>query len=105
MIDAFEFVDAGRTFICSIEARHLAEAEEWWWFRIAQDTQHQRYAPFRAASDDTRDGVRARIVAYYDELVARRTMPTTSSHWGRRPGGQTRAPAAAPAAPHVVPEA
>lgn len=100
-IDGFEFVDAGRTFTCSVEAPRAARPESWWWFRVAPDTRDQRYAPFRAAADDTRDGVRARIVAYYDDLVARRALPATN-HWGRRGAGVS---GAVPAPPTPAPPA
>ena len=48
--------------------------------RVAEDP--HRYAPFRAAASDTRGSVQARVVAYYDDLVARRDLPTNHS-WRR----------------------
>ena len=51
----------------------------------------QRYAPFRVAATDTRRSVEARVVAYYDDLMARRSMPVNHS-WRQGP----RAPRAAP---------
>ncbi len=83
-IDGFEFVNAGRTFTCAAEPLGSSSREGWWWFRVSGDIRGQRYAPFRTAEDDTQDAVHARVVAYYDDLVARRAMPATSNHWGRR---------------------
>ena len=99
--EALTFVDAGRTFDCRVEhaeTRPGPSAEAWWWFRVSSDAA-QRFAPFRAAPDDTPDGVRDRIVAYYDDRLARRAAPE-ARWWDRRraaaevPNGQTRAGAA-----------
>jgi hypothetical protein len=96
VIEAFAFSDSGRTFTCSIQERSTPRPEAWWWFRVSTDRQH-RYAPFRATAADTSDSVRSRIVAYYDNLLAQRALPPVS-HWGRRRGATTAAPAtAAPA--------
>jgi hypothetical protein len=84
-MDVFEFVDGGRTFVCSTGALGARGAEAWWWFHIASDTRGQRYAPFRTTPTDTRAGVQARILAYYDNLLAQRAMPATRSAWGGRP--------------------
>ena len=85
--DEFEFVDAaGRTFTCSREAVGATRPDQWWWFRVSTDPRNQRYALFRIEPGDTRENVQARIVAYYDELEARRSAPPTTHHWGRRPG-------------------
>jgi len=43
-----------------------------------------RYAPFRAEATDTRGSVQARVVAYYDDLVARRSLPS-NHYWRQRP--------------------
>ena len=87
LTNGFEFEDAGRTFACATEPLRASGAEEWWWFRVGGDSRGQRYAPFRAGADDTRDGVRARVVAYYDDLLARRAAPAVGHHWsrGRKP--------------------
>jgi len=93
MHDTFAFVDGSRTFSCCVETMRGQRAEAWWWFRVSTD-ENQRYAPFRAEPDDTVDGVRSRVVAYYDNLLARRAEPMRGN-WprGRRPGA---APVAAP---------
>jgi hypothetical protein len=93
MIEApkdFAFVDGERTFTCRVEAPHHAPAEGWWWFHVSTE-RHQRHAPFRAGAADTRRDVQARVVAYYDNLLARRAAPA-QPRWGRR-----AAPAADPA--------
>ena len=86
----FAFVDGGRTFTCHVEAVRHAPDEAWWWFRVSTESD-QRYAPFRAAATDTPGDVQARVVAYYDHLLARRAEPL-QRRWGRPP-----APAAGPA--------
>jgi hypothetical protein len=81
MIDAFEFVDAGRTFTCSVEMARVTPPEAWWWFRVSTESS-QRHAPFKPAPGDTRQAVQQRIVTYYDDLLARRAQPAT--HYWRR---------------------
>jgi hypothetical protein len=100
MHDRFAFVDEGRTFDCSVETPGRPGADAWWWFSVSTDAT-LRYAPFRAEPADTTDGVQRRVVAYYENLLARRAEPNRGN-WprGRRPG----APAAA-AAPGPVPGA
>ena len=90
VIEGFEFVDSGRTFTCRVEALGSARGEAWWWFRVSTADRH-RYAPFRAAAGDTRASVQAAVVAFYDDLLARRAMPVTN-YWRR--GGQGAASAA-----------
>jgi len=84
-----EFVDAGRTFSCSVAPRSASESALWWWFRVSSDG--SRYAPFLASSDDTPASIQSRIVAYYDDLLARRAAPSVP-RWQR-----ARPAAAAPA--------
>jgi hypothetical protein len=79
----FAFADGDRTFTCRVEASHRAGAEAWWWFQVSTES-HQRYAPFRAEVTDTHRDVQARVVAYYDNLLARRAEPARS-RWERRP--------------------
>lgn len=96
MIEAFEFEDGSRKFVCTAEAGRASMKQAWWWFQVSThdssrpDT--QRYAPFPVAEDDTPANVQARILRYHDDLLARRAEPAVS-RWGR---GR---PAAAPAAP------
>ena len=87
----FAFEDAGRRFTCEVETPHRPHAGTWWWFRVSTEA-HQRYAPFRAAAGDTRDDVRARVVAYYDHLLARRAEPAVN-RWRRRPATPPTTPA------------
>ncbi len=83
MIEGFEFVDGDRTFTCSVGKAAAAGNEAWWWFTVSTDDR-QRYAPFRATTRDTQKTIRARIVAYYDELLVRRAAPATP-YWRRGP--------------------
>lgn len=94
-MEGFEFVDGERTFSCSVEKAPAAGNEAWWWFTVSTDDR-QRYAPFRATARDTQKSVRARIVAYYDELLARRAAPTVP-YWRRGPQQPTEAAKSAPA--------
>jgi hypothetical protein len=90
MIKDFEFSNDGRTYTCRVEEPRGARTEAWWWFGVSGDA--HRYAPFQAAADDSEADVRARVIAYYQDLLARRAMPAQPrSHWARR------TPAAAPA--------
>ena len=84
-MDPFEFVDGGRTFVCSTGVLGARGAEAWWWFQLASETRGQRYAPFRVAADDTRTSVQARILAYYEHMLEQRALPATRSAWGGRP--------------------
>ncbi|MEJ7759741.1 MAG: hypothetical protein WKF55_09115 [Gemmatimonadaceae bacterium] len=74
MIKEFEFVDAGRTFFCSVETPRHAGAPPWWWFRV-NDEGSTRYAPFEAQPSDTRKSVQERVVAYYAEVLAIKARP------------------------------
>jgi len=76
------FEDQGRTFTCTVAPRLAADPVRWWWFSVSDGTTH-RYAPFVAADGDTDRTVQDRVVAYYDEHLARRAAPPVS-RW-RRP--------------------
>ena len=98
MIKAFEFQEDGRTYSCSVEKRRTPAAEPWWWFGVSGDG--HRYAPFQAAKSDTQETVRARIVTYYKEHLARKAMPAvTRQHWASRGKGVVATPTAPAAAP------
>ena len=102
MLEGFEFVDNDRTFTCSVEKAHALGNEPWWWFSVSTDDR-QRYAPFRAVGSDTQKSVRTRIVAYYDDLLARRAAPATP-YWRRGPQqNDANKPAAAAATAAEVP--
>jgi hypothetical protein len=79
----FEFEDGGRTFACTLEEGGGATVDTWWWFVVSGADKH-RYAPFRAAKGDTQQSVRSRVVAYYDNLVLRRSQPAVRP-WRRNP--------------------
>jgi hypothetical protein len=82
LTDSFEFDQAGRVFTCSVEASPATGGDAWWWFRVSTERSPQRYAPFRHVESDSRTDVQSRIVAYYDDLLARRAMPAVS-YWRR----------------------
>jgi hypothetical protein len=67
---AFDFVDNGRTYKCRVEALTRGRSDAWWWFGVSGDD--SRYAPFQATDDDTPASVRPRVVAYYEDRIARR---------------------------------
>jgi hypothetical protein len=71
---AFSFLHDGRTYTCSVEGVAEKGRGPWWWFSVSTES-NQRHAPFPAAPTDTTDDVRARIVAYYEALLARRAAP------------------------------
>ena len=84
-VGAFEFEEGGRLYRCCVEGERSARSGAWWWFDVSGDA--QRYAPFHPEPGDTKNSVRARIVDYYNALLARRAMPPTPRHGpGRRPG-------------------
>ena len=84
-VGAFEFEEGGRVYRCCVEGERSARTGAWWWFDVSGDA--QRYAPFHPEPGDTKNSVRARIVGYYNALLARRAMPPEPRHVaGRRPG-------------------
>ena len=90
MIGGFSFEHAGREYTCTVEERRAAPAGKWWWFAVSRD--QQRYAPFEASSGDTDKSVRARIIAYYENLLEVRARPTVPrQHWARK--GKPETPA------------
>jgi hypothetical protein len=96
----FEFVEAGRTFYCSVEAPRHAGMPPWWWFRL--DTgKSTRYAPFEASAKDTKQSVQARIVAYYAEVLAIEARPVHQRPVWRKPERVVSAAETNPGAPPV----
>ena len=69
----FSFTDGDKKYSCTVGSLGASRAESWWWFAVAGD--RQRYAPFRAEPSDTESSVRGRIIAYYEDLLARRSAP------------------------------
>lgn len=92
MTKDFEFMDAGRTFYCSVEAPRHAGMPPWWWFRVDVDATTTRYAPFAASPDDTKKSVQERIIVYYAELLAIKARPVHQRQAWQRP--ERPAPAA-----------
>jgi hypothetical protein len=93
MTRIFSFAEGDRKYQCRVERAPGGRTEAWWWFEVSGDA--HRYAPFHAAAGDTDASVRDRIVAYYLNLVARRSEPATS--WHHR-GNRRVATATAPVA-------
>ncbi len=95
----FAFTDGDRTFTCRVEASPVRSgalrADAWWWFHVSTE-RHQRHAPFRAAAGDTPVDVATRVVAYYDDLLARRAAPP-ATRWQRKPEAASVATAIAAA--------
>lgn len=91
----FEFVEAGRTFYCSVEVPHREGMAAWWWFRLDSGGT-TRYAPFEASASDTTQSVKRRILAYYADLLAIQARPAYQRPaWVKRPAvpaGGTPAP-------------
>lgn len=98
--DAFSFEHEGRTFTCCVEGTRASARGPWWWFAVSTEV-HQRHAPFPALATDSEPDVRARMIAYYDALVARRNAPYVS-RWQGRPVNRA---AAAPQSEAVPPAA
>ncbi|HKC81441.1 MAG TPA: hypothetical protein VKB91_09620 [Gemmatimonadaceae bacterium] len=80
----FEFTDSGRTFFCSVEVPKQAGMPPWWWFRL-DTSESTRYAPFEASPNDTKESVKARILAYYAELLAIQARPVHQRPVWQRP--------------------
>jgi hypothetical protein len=97
VIEGFTFVDGGRTFICSVEVR-APRPEAWWWFHVSTEA-HNRYAPFLAAPDDKQDAIQQRIVAYYEDLLFKRSQPSVRQFGRGRPSGAVKQAAAVVAQP------
>ena len=93
--EGFSFVDAGRTFTCRVDPSRPSAADAWWWFAVSTE-QHARHAPFRVEATDTHAAVRDRVVAYYDELLARRAAPY-QGRWHQRSRGTATAAVSTPA--------
>jgi hypothetical protein len=72
MIGAFSFVHDNRTYTCRPEEPRGSQSEAWWWFTVSSDS--NRYAPFHALPRDTRASIQSRIVAYYANHIAHRSM-------------------------------
>ncbi|MBM3908311.1 MAG: hypothetical protein FJ363_09600 [Gemmatimonadetes bacterium] len=88
MIKGFEFAADGRTFVCTTEERRGTKGEYWWWFSVSGDA--SSYAPFQAASGDTRGNVQERVLAFYRHRCARLAEPSVrGGQWGRKPQAVT----------------
>lgn len=77
---SMDFIDNDRTFTCVVAPRLAREVTLWWWFSV--DGNNSRYAPFVADADESDASVRTRILAYYEDHLARRAAPATP-RWRR----------------------
>lgn len=93
----FEFEAEGRQYSCTVVERKGIGASTWWWFSVSGDMQN--YAPFMAASGDTRASVQERVLQFYNNRLFQLSQPTQrGSHWAKR-----NVPAAQPAQPVAEP--
>ena len=84
MTQEFTFQHGDRTYVCTVEKRTAVPVGSWWWFAVSRDA--QRYAPFEVVSNDTQTSVKARIIAYYENLLVVRARPPEARHQCSRPG-------------------
>jgi len=84
-MDFVEFQEGERTFTCRAASSPATPGTVWWWVSVTGES--QRYAAFRAEASDTPPNLRARILAYYTQLLADRERPREiRPHWtNRRP--------------------
>ena len=71
MLAPFTFEADDRTFACHIEGGET-HVSQWWWFTVSGES--HRFAPFQPSADDTVESVRSRVLSYYRDLVARRSL-------------------------------
>lgn len=90
-MDAMQFSDGERTFTCKSASSPATPGTLWWWVSISGEA--QRYAAFRAESDDTAASLRPRVLGFYEKLLADRARPRMMHpRWGQRPGAAPPAP-------------
>jgi hypothetical protein len=78
----FEFDDSGHHFVCTVETPSHAGMQPWWWFSVVTEGNTTRYAPFEANPTDTKQSVKARIIASYEEILAIKARPVHQRpHW------------------------
>ena len=91
-MNQFQFEDGGRAFRCERGPSPATPGTMWWWVNVSGES--QRYAAFRSEKGDTEGKVRARVIAYYEQLLADRARPPMPrATWAQRQSGA--APAAA----------
>ena len=80
---ALKFDDVGRTFTCEPGSSPATPGTLWWWLTISGES--QRYAAFRVEPDDTPVTLKARVLAYYAQLLVDRERPRiTRPTWTQR---------------------
>ena len=95
--DRLAFADGDRAFSCSVGPRCASDASQWWWFSVSNGGT-SRYAPFVAGEEDTAESVQARIIAHYDNMLARRAAPSIPRWRRAAPSAAVEANADRPAA-------
>ena len=105
MVKAFEFVDAGLTFTCTVEAPQHAGMPPWWFFKVNNgiSTDTNRYAPFEAAPTDTKESVRKRVLAHYAERLAIAARPRIQRPAWNAPRPKPAVETPAVAVPEIAP--
>ena len=92
-----EFTDGDRVFVCRAESSPATPSTLWWWISVTGES--SRYAAFRAESDDTKAGLRPRVLAYYQQMLADRARPSVvRQQWAQRRAAPSGAASATPAA-------
>ena len=92
VLEPLEFEEGGRTYRCHVRLPSAGLTDSWWWFEVSGD--QQSYAPFRAAKGDTRASVRARVLSFYGNRLARLAEPPAPRYRGRPPANAAAKPAA-----------
>jgi hypothetical protein len=73
MMNQLTFEDEGRKFVCETASSRATPDIIWWWVTVSGDG--QRYAAFHKSKGDTALSVKARIIAYYEKVLADRARP------------------------------
>jgi hypothetical protein len=85
-----EFKEGGRTFTCRAESSPATPKMVWWWMSVSGES--QRYAAFPVDASDTAPQLKARILAFYEQLLVVRARPVeVRSHWAKRGAAKTAA--------------
>jgi len=95
-VNQFEFESSGKEFRCERGPSPATPGTLWWWVKVSGE--NQRYAAFRSEKGETEPKLKARVIAYYEQLLVDRARPPAPRpNWSQRKPGAP-APAAAPVA-------
>ena len=93
-MNQFEFESQGKEFRCERGPSPATPGTLWWWLKVSGE--NQRYAAFRSEKGETEAKLKARVIAYYEQLLVDRARPPAPRpNWSQRKPGAP-APAAAP---------